>query len=73
MWNMAVNNISYPIYMYPLSTRIEKGYTTKIIPFFFSVLLNSFVDNFRYKFSLILYNSDRKLCNFITMLNFTLK
>ena len=33
MWNMAVNNISYPIF--PLSTRIEKGYTTKIIPFFF--------------------------------------
>ena len=33
MWNMAVNNISYPIY--PLSTRIEKGFTTKIIPFFF--------------------------------------
>ena len=32
---MAANNISYPIY--PLPTRIEKGYTTKIIPFFFSV------------------------------------
>ena len=30
---MAVNNISYPIY--PLSTRIEKGYRTKMIPFFF--------------------------------------
>ena len=33
MWNMAVNNISYPIY--PLSTRTEKGYLTKMIPFFF--------------------------------------
>ena len=33
MQNMAVNNISYIIYS--LSTRIEKGYTTKIIPFFF--------------------------------------
>ena len=30
---MAVNSISYPIY--PLSTRIEKGYITKAIPFFF--------------------------------------
>ena len=33
MWNMVVNNISYPIYQ--LSTRIEKGYITKMIPFFF--------------------------------------
>ena len=33
MWNMAVNNISYPIY--PLSTRTGKGYITKMIPFFF--------------------------------------
>ena len=33
MWNMAVNNISYSIY--PLSARTEKGYITKIIPFFF--------------------------------------
>ena len=33
MWNMAVSNISYPIY--PLSTRTEKGYITKVIPFFF--------------------------------------
>ena len=33
MWNMAVNNISYSTYL--LSTKIEKGYTTKIIPFFF--------------------------------------
>ena len=33
MWNMAVSNISYPIYQ--LSTRTEKGYTTKMIPFFF--------------------------------------
>ena len=33
MWNMVVNNISYPIY--PLSTRTEKGYITKMIPFFF--------------------------------------
>ena len=33
MWNMAVNNISYPIY--PFSTRTEKGYITKMIPFFF--------------------------------------
>ena len=32
-WNMAVNNISYPIY--PLSTKTEKGYITKMIPFFF--------------------------------------
>ena len=30
---MAVNNISYPIY--PFSTRTEKGYITKMIPFFF--------------------------------------
>ena len=30
---MAVNNISYPIY--PLSTRTEKDYITKMIPFFF--------------------------------------
>ena len=30
---MVVNNISYPIY--PLSTRVEKVNTTKIIPFFF--------------------------------------
>ena len=33
MWNMAVNNNSYPIY--PISTRTEKGYITKMIPFFF--------------------------------------
>ena len=33
MWNMAVNNISFPIY--PLSTRTEKGYITRMIPFFF--------------------------------------
>ena len=33
MWNMAVINISYPIY--PLSTSTEKGYITKMIPFFF--------------------------------------
>ena len=33
MWNTAVNNISYPIY--PLSKRTEKGYITKMIPFFF--------------------------------------
>ena len=33
MWNMAVNNISYPIY--PFSTRTEKGYITKMKPFFF--------------------------------------
>ena len=33
MWNVAVNNISYPIY--PLSARTEKGYITKMIPFFF--------------------------------------
>ena len=33
MLNMAVNNISHPIY--PLSTRTEKGYITKMIPFFF--------------------------------------
>ena len=32
-WNMAVNNISYPIY--PLSMRTQKGYITKMIPFFF--------------------------------------
>ena len=36
MWNMAVNNISYPIYL--LSTRTEKGCITKIIPFYQSVL-----------------------------------
>ena len=42
MWNMAVNNISYPIY--PLLTRTEKGYITKMIPFFFcSVYLFQFV------------------------------
>ena len=33
MWNMAVNNISYPIS--PLLTRTEKGLITKMIPFFF--------------------------------------
>ena len=33
MWNMAANNISYPIF--PLLTRTEKGYITKMIPFFF--------------------------------------
>ena len=33
MWNIAVNNILYPIY--PLSRRAEKGYITKIVPFFF--------------------------------------
>ena len=32
---MTVNNISYPIC--PLSTRIDTGYDTKIIPFFFLV------------------------------------
>ena len=41
MWNIAVNNISYPIY--PLSTKTEKGYITKMIPFFFcSVYLRRF-------------------------------
>ena len=30
---MATNKISYPIYS--LSTRIKKGYTNEIIPFFF--------------------------------------
>ena len=39
MWNMAVHNISYPIY--PLSTRIEKGYITKMIPFFFCSVYQS--------------------------------
>ena len=38
MWNMAVNNISYPIYSLP--TRIEKGYITKMIPFFFFFLFS---------------------------------
>ena len=33
MLNMAVNNISYQLH--PLSTRIEKGFTTKILFFFF--------------------------------------
>ena len=33
MWNIAVDNIPYPIY--PLSTRTEKCYITKMIPFFF--------------------------------------
>ena len=43
MWNMAVNNISYPIY--PLSTRTVKGYFTKMIPFFFcSVYIISCLD-----------------------------
>ena len=37
MWNMAVNNISYP--MYPLSTGTEKGYITKSIPFFICYIL----------------------------------
>ena len=35
MWNMTVNNMSYSIYL--LSTKIEKVYITKIIPFFFFV------------------------------------
>ena len=40
---MAVNNISYPIY--PLSTRTEKDYITKMIPFFFcSVYVPSHVE-----------------------------
>ena len=43
MWNMAVNNISYPIYMYPLKTNTEKNYITKIIPFFlYSVYMTRF-------------------------------
>ena len=33
MWNIAVNNNSYSIYL--PSTKIEKVYTTKMIPFFF--------------------------------------
>ena len=42
MWNMAVNNISYP--MYTLSTGTEKGNITKMIPFFFcSVYFNYLV------------------------------
>ena len=40
MWNMAVNNISYPIYL--LSTRTEKGYITKMIPFFFCSVYDKF-------------------------------
>ena len=40
MWDMVVNNISYPIY--PLSTRTEKGYITKMIPFFFCSVYISF-------------------------------
>ena len=39
MWNMAVNNISYPIY--PLSSRTEKCYSTKMIPFFFCSVYNT--------------------------------
>ena len=39
MWNMAVNNISYPID--PLSTRTEKGYITLMIPFFFCSVYES--------------------------------
>ena len=39
MWNMAVNNISYPIY--PLSTRTENSYITKMIPFSCSVNMYS--------------------------------
>ena len=35
---MAVDNISYSIYMYPLSTDTEKDYITKIIPFFFQYI-----------------------------------
>ena len=38
MWNMAVINISYPIY--PLSTRTEKGYITKMITFCFCSVYN---------------------------------
>ena len=38
MWNMAVNNISYSIYL--LSTKIENGYTTKGIPIFFCSVYN---------------------------------
>ena len=39
IWNMADSNISYPIY--PFSTRTEKGYITKMIPFFFFVQYNT--------------------------------
>ena len=38
MLNMAVNNNSYPIY--PLSTRTEIGYITKMIPLFFFFLFS---------------------------------
>ena len=41
MWNMDVNNISYPIY--PLSKRTEKDYITKMIPFFFVQYINKFL------------------------------
>ena len=43
MWNMAVNNISYPIY--PLSTRTEEGYITKMIPFFFCSVYLTYKQN----------------------------
>ena len=51
---MAVNNISYPIY--PLSTRTEKGYITKLIPFFFcSVYIGNLWFNYMQVFSSLSY------------------
>ena len=53
MWNMAVNNISYPIY--PLSTRTDKGHITKMIPFFFCSV---------YQGHAIILTNTQQLCNY---------
>ena len=67
---MAINNISYPI-IYPLSTRSEKGYTTKSISLSFvhynvlfirlSKILQEFVGNIlrflKNKYMYIFYSS----------------
>ena len=64
MWNMAVNNISYPIY--PLSTRTEKGYITKMIPFFFcSVYVSDFsIDS---DFTTIIHRPYQSMLNLRTL------
>ena len=55
MWNMAVNNISYPIY--PLSTRTEKGAIAQMIPFFFcSVYIPAYIHTYSLPYKLKIVN-----------------
>ena len=68
MWNMAVNNISYPIY--PLSTRTEKGYITKMIPFFFCSVYMHIWDHCTYTWlntPLLFFLIDKKYFNHISL------